>query len=93
MSPYDPMNPLGGDHFQIGRPAQETPFQPHVNRPKRLIPEVDELFAAQKALIKVINHLHSANQDDVHVQRALERAEGGYRRLREWLANHGNQGL
>lgn len=91
MSPFDPFNPIGGDNFQIGRPMPEIP-KPHGHKPKRAVPDVDELFAAQKAIIRAINHLRDAPQSDVHVQRALERAEGGYKRLRNWLAQHGNEG-
>ncbi len=94
MTPFGPDNPIGGDNFQIARPmpVPHAPVQ-HNPRRKRMIPEVDELFAAQKALVKAINHLHNANQDDEYVRRAQERAQGAYKRLRNWLADHGNEGV
>lgn len=90
MSPFDPTNPLGGDHFQIARPM---PFQnPSKRHPmKRAVPEVDDLFATQRALVRTVNYLRGS-PDEHDIERALERAEGAYKLIREWLAKHGNEG-
>jgi hypothetical protein len=91
VNPSDPFSALDNS-FQIGRPMPAV--APSGRRPKRAVPEVDELFAAQKAMVKALNSLRSSQaQDDPDLQRAQERIEGGYRRLRNWLARHANEGM
>lgn len=92
MSPYDPANPLGGDHFQIAQPLPRSFEHPYQRQPmKRAVPEVDDLFATQRALVRTINCLRGS-PDEHDIERALERAEGAYKLIRQWLAKHGNEG-
>ena len=93
--PTNPNDPFGaiGDPFQMQRSMPELPTARPItpSRMRRAVPEVDELFVVQKALVRAINYLDRVESDDPDIQRAEERTKGAYRRLRNWLNEHGNQ--